>query len=105
MFALIIEYSILPESLEEASRIWDNYFLPMAREYSGFVAGFFMMDRKKGKATGVEIWEDKKSIKKFEQTGLLHQITTEFYELITDDPAKNYLEIGAWEIGSFAKSS
>lgn len=104
MFALMIEYNILPKNLDAASGIWNNYFLPMAKEYGGFVAGFFMVDRKNGKAKGVEIWEDRISAKRFEQTGLIHQITSEFYDLISENPVKNYLDIEACEFGGFLRN-
>ena len=101
MYAVIVEYKLMPESLDEAIRIWNNYVLPMEKEHRGFVAGFFMVDHHSGKAIGLGIWENRNAAAAFEQTGLLHQLVTEFYELLTDNPVTRYLEVEAWETGRF----
>lgn len=57
MFARVTTLDIKPERIDEAIELYRKSVVPAAKKQKGFVATYFLTDRKSGKSLAVTFWK------------------------------------------------
>ena len=57
MFARVMSIQIQSGKLEEATAVYRDYVLPVARQQKGFVSALLLTDARTGKAVSTTAWE------------------------------------------------
>jgi hypothetical protein len=88
MYAGIAVYDLKPGKKTEASRIWNEAFVPVASKQAGFKGALWLTAPDNDKAIGIELWEMDLAASAFETNGLFQRLLEKFQPVLARTPIR-----------------
>lgn len=82
MFAGLTVYALRPGKKVEATRIWNESFLPVASKQKGFKGALWLVAPEMDKAIGIELWDMDVAASAFENNGNFQELAAKFHPVL-----------------------
>lgn len=93
MHARLITVQIQHDQLDEASRLYQEQLLPIARQQSGFKGGWLLLDRHTGKGLAILLWQAETDLRAGEANPLLQQQMGHLAQTFVGTPWRECFEV------------
>jgi hypothetical protein len=92
MFIGMAVYSLRPGKKIEATRIWQESFLPVATQQRSCKAVLWLVAPDTDKAIGLEVWDHDVAASSFETSGLFEQLAGKFQSVVVRPPEREQFQ-------------
>lgn len=82
MFAGLTVYALRPGKKVEATRIWNENFIPVASKQKGFKGALWLVAPEMDKAIGIELWDIDVAASAFENNGTFQGLAAKFQPVL-----------------------
>ena len=93
MYARIFKVQVDTTKIDGGVEIYEDGYVPAAREQKGFLGAMLLGDRKTGKGMAISMWESEDDARANEQSGFVQQVLGKFTEILTEAPTMEGYEI------------
>ncbi|MGO4321962.1 antibiotic biosynthesis monooxygenase [Pseudomonas sp. B21-010] len=93
MFARVMTIQIQSGKLEEATAVYRDYVLPVARQQKGFVSALLLTDARSGKAVSTTVWETEANQNADAANGYIQRELARIGTLIVAPPTQEAFEV------------
>ncbi len=83
MYAGMTVYALRPGKKVEATRIWNESFLPVVSKQKGFKGALWLVAPEVDKAIGIELWDMDVAASAFENNGTFQVLAAKFQPVLT----------------------
>ncbi len=83
MYAGMTVYALRPGKKVEATRIWNESFLPVVSKQKGFKGALWLIAPEVDKAIGIELWDMDVAASAFENNGTFQVLAAKFQPVLT----------------------
>ncbi len=83
MYAGMTVYALRPGKKVEATRIWNESFLPVVSKQEGFKGALWLVAPEMDKAIGIELWDMDVAASAFENNGTFQELAAKFQPVLT----------------------
>ncbi len=83
MYAGMTVYALRPGKKVEATRIWNESFLPVVSKQKGFKGALWLIAPEVDKAIGIELWDMDVAASAFENNGTFQELAAKFQPVLT----------------------
>ena len=95
MYARVTTVQVHPDKLDEATTIFRDSVLPVAKTQRGFRTGYLLTDPAGGKGISVTIWDTLGDLQANDAPGFYQQQVAKFAPLFTAAPSMEMYEVAA----------
>ena len=95
MHARVVSMEMLPISVGEAVRIYQDRVLPAAREQEGFRGALMLTDQDTGEGLSISLWDSEEDMHASEASGFYHRKLNELDALFISTPVRKHYEVSA----------
>ena len=93
MYARVVTVSIQPDRLDEVIQVFRDSISPVAKQQKGYKGGYFLTDRKTGKAISVALWETEADMAAGETSDYLREQIAKVASAFTAAPVTEHYEV------------
>jgi len=93
MYARVVTVSIQPDRLDEVIQVFRDSISPVAKQQKGNKGGYFLTDRKTGKAISVALWETEADMIAGETGDYLREQIAKVAAAFTAAPVAEHYEV------------
>ena len=93
MYARVVTVSIQPDRLDEVIQVFRDSISPVAKQQKGYKGGYFLTDRKTGKAISVALWETEADMTAGETSNYLREQIAKVASAFTAAPVAEHYEV------------
>jgi quinol monooxygenase YgiN len=93
MFARIFRVEVDTSRIDEGIEIYEDGYVPEARQQEGFLGAMLLGDRETAKGMAISMWEDEAAARATEQSGFVQQVIGRFTGILTRTPQMENYEI------------
>ncbi len=93
MYARVMSIEIQSGQLEEATAVYRDYVLPIARQQKGFVSALLLTDARTGKAVSTTIWETEADQNADAANGYIQRELARIGSMIVAPPTQEEFEV------------
>ncbi len=93
MYARVVTVHIQPDRLDEAIQIFRDSISPVAKQQKGNKGGYFITDRKTGKAISIAFWETEADMTAGETSDYVREQIAKVASAFTAAPVAEHYEV------------
>lgn len=95
MFARVTTVQIRPDTVDEATRIYNDSVIAAAKGQQGYVNTYMLTDRASGRGMAVTLWQTLEDLQASESSGYYQEQVAKFAPFLTAQPVREVYEVGA----------
>ncbi|HEY5525990.1 MAG TPA: antibiotic biosynthesis monooxygenase [Candidatus Anoxymicrobiaceae bacterium] len=103
MYARILRFRVDTEKIDQGIEIFEDGYVPEAKQQKGFLEAILLGDRETGKGMTLSIWQTEADAKETEQSGFLQQVIAKFAGFFTEAPTVEGYEIMVRDLADIAE--
>lgn len=84
-----------PDTMTEATKIFDESVVPAAKQQKGFSGALFLSDPATGKGMSITMWETEDDLKAGENSGYFKEQVAKFAPLLAGPPARDVFVVAS----------
>ena len=88
MYASLVTGVVKPDKIDEASGIYRDRIIPLAREYPGFIGVYALTDRASGHGLTIALYETEDAARRVETSGQFREAVAAFGEVLAGPPTR-----------------
>jgi len=93
MYARVFRVEVDMTRIDDGVEIYEDGYVPSAREQKGFLGAMLLGDRATGKGMAISMWESEEDARENEQSGFVQQVLGKFTGILTGAPVMEGYEI------------
>ena len=93
MYASLVTGSVKPDQIDQATGIYRERVLPLAREYRGFNGLYVLSDRASGRGLTIALYETEDDARGVETSGQFREAVAAFGEVLAGQPTREVREV------------
>ena len=93
MYARVVTVHIQPDRLDEVIQVFRDSISPVAKQQKGNKGGYFLTDRKTGKAISIALWETEADMTAGETGDYLREQIAKVASAFTAAPVTEHYEV------------
>lgn len=93
MFARMTTFQLKIDKLDEATKIFKQKIIPITKTQKGYCGAYWMLDREKGKAIAIALWDSKNDAIANEQSGYYQEQVVKLLEFFAAPPIREGYEV------------
>lgn len=95
MYARVTFVQFLPDKIDEAIGIYQDSYLPDAKQQKGNEGGYLLIDRETGKGISISLWASQADMTAGETSGHHQQQLAKFKPFFSAAPVRELYEVSA----------
>ena len=93
MHARILRFQTKIDSVDQASKIFEENVIPLCQKQQGYKGAFFLVDRENGNCVPVTIWETEEDMLATEHSRFFQEQIVKFMNFFTELPVREGYEV------------
>lgn len=89
-----------PETMKEATRIFNESVIPAAEQQKGFKGALFLTDPNSGKGMSITLWDSEEDMRAGEGSGYFKEQIAKFGPLLAGPPTRDLFVVSAMRIAA-----
>ena len=93
MFARLTIVQMKIDSIDEATKLYEESVVPAAKSQKGYCGIYLLTDRKTGKGISIALWDSEEDAIANEQSGYYQEQVNKFKDIFTAPPVREEYEV------------
>ncbi len=93
MFARLLVIQLKVEQIDEASMLFEESVIPLAKDKKGYKGAYFLTDRETGKCIIMTQWETEEDMLATEKSRFFQEQLVKFMGFFKSDPVREAYEV------------
>ena len=93
MYASLVTGQVKPDKIDQATGIYRDRIIPLAREYQGFNGVYVLTDRASGHGLTIALYETEDAARRVETSGQFREAVAAFGEVLAGQPTREVREV------------